>query len=91
MNANIIGIMERYRIFFEEIELPIDSSEWEAIKERHKFVHGHILLDEANWKRVIQHVDTFETLLHKTLLKLLGYSGAFVDRSVPGWSEKQLS
>lgn len=91
MDANIIGIMERYRIFFEKIDLPIDSNEWKAIDERHKFVHGHILFDKADWRRVIQHVDTFEMLLHKTLLKLLGYSGTFVDRSVLGWNDKQLS
>lgn len=91
MDANTIGIMERYRIFYEKISLLIDGNEWEAIKERHKFVHGHILFDEADWKRVIQHVDTLETLLHKTLLKLLGYSGTFIDRSVPGWNDKQLS
>jgi hypothetical protein len=91
MDANTIGIMERYRIFFEKIKLPIDSNEREAIDERHKFVHGHILFDKADWKRVSQQVDTFETLLHKTLLKLLGYSGTFVDRSVLGWNDKQLS
>lgn len=86
-----IGIMERYRVFFEEINLAIDNLEWEAIEERHKFVHGRILFDKADWKRVIQHVRTFETLLHKILLKLLGYSGTFIDRSVIGWKDKQLS
>lgn len=91
LKAYDLGIMERYRIFFEEINLPIDTYEWEAINERHKFVHGHIIFDEANWKRVIQHTNTFETLLHKVLLKLLGYSGAFIDRSVLGWKDKQLS
>ena len=67
------------------------SHEWEAINERHKFVHGRIIFDETDWKRVIQHVNTFETLLHKILLKVLGYSGTFIDRSVLGWNDKQLS
>ena len=75
---------------FEEINLPIDDHEWEAIEERHKFVHGRILFDKTDWERVVQHVNTFETLLHKILLKLLGYSGTFIDRSVPGWKDKQL-
>jgi len=84
------GITERYRIFFEEINLPIDSHEWEAIKERHKFAHGRIIFGRADWKRVTQHVNTLETLLHKIVLKLLGYSGTFIDRSVPGWKDKEL-
>ena len=91
LKAYDFGIMEGYRIFFEEINLPIDDHEWEAIKERHKFVHGRILFDKTDWERVIQHVNTFETLLHKILLKLLGYSGTFIDRSVLGWKDKQLS
>ena len=91
LKAYEFGIMERYRIFFDEIELPIDDHEWEAIKERHKFVHGRIVFDKTDWKRVIQHANTFTTLLHKTLLKLLGYSGTFIDRSVLGWKDKQLS
>lgn len=94
--ANIVkaynfGITERYRVFFDEINLPINDHEWEAIAERHKFVHGRIIFDETDWKQVIQLGNTFETLLHKILLKLLGYSGTYIDRSVLGWNDKQLS
>ena len=91
LKAYDFGIMERYRVFFEEIKLPIDDLEWEAIKERHKFVHGRILFDKTDWKRVIRHANTFETLLHKVFLKVLGYSGTFIDRSVISWKDKQLS
>jgi hypothetical protein len=91
LNAYNSGITEGYRVFFEEIKLPIDDHEWEAINERHKFVHGRIIFDGTDWKRVIQHVNTFTTLLHKILLKLLGYSGTFIDRSVLGWKDEQLS
>lgn len=91
LRAYEFGIMERYRVFFKEVVLPINDFEWKAIQERHKFVHGHILFDTADWKQVIQHVNTFETLFHKVLLRLLGYSGTFIDRSVLGWNDKQLS
>ena len=90
LKAYNFGITERYRVFFKEINLSIDNHEWEAIEERHKFVHGRIIFDETDWKQVIQHVNTFETLLHKILLKLLGYSGTFIDRSITGWRDKQL-
>lgn len=91
LNAYNFGITERYQVFFQEIDLLIDESEWEAIKERHKFAHGGVTFNETDWKKVIQHVNTFGTLLHKILLKLLGYSGTFIDRSRPGWNDKQLS
>ena len=90
LKAYNFGIVESYRVFFEEIVLPTDAREWEAINERHKFVHGHVQFESADWKRVVQHVNTLETLFHKILLKLLGYSGTFIDRSVLGWNDKQL-
>jgi len=89
--ANEAGMMDSLRIFFEEIGLSIDGREWEAIEERHRFVHGHFVFGKAEWKQVIQRARTLDTLLHKTLLKLLGYDGTFIDRSVLGWKDKQLS
>jgi len=91
LKAYEFGIMQRYRVFFEEINLTIDEHEWSAINKRHEFVHGRILFNKANWEEVTQHARSFETLLHKVLLKLLGYSGTFIDRSVIGWKDKQLS
>lgn len=85
------GLTERFRVFFEEIDLPIEVHEWQAIKERHKFAHGGAIFDETDWKQMIQHVDTLETILHKILLKLLGYLGPYIDRGVLGWKDKQLS
>jgi hypothetical protein len=90
LKAYELGIMERYRVFFEEINLAVNNPDWDAIRERHKFVHGHALFDDVDWECVIQHVRTLETLLNKILLKLLGYSGTFIDRSVIGWNDQQL-
>ena len=91
MRAYQFGTMERYRIFFKEINLPIDTSEWEAIKARHKFVHGETRFDKADWDSVLRQVNTFETLLNKVLLKLLGYSGNYIDRSKVPWDSKVLN
>lgn len=90
LDANSYGITERYRNFFPEIELSINDDERKAIEARHTNIHGHVILDKTDWKQMIQHVNTFETLLHKVLLKLLGYSGKYVDRSIVGWDDKQL-
>jgi hypothetical protein len=90
LRTNKFGIMERYRVFFEEIGLSIDDNEWKAISGRHKFVHGKISFAETNWELTTQHVDILETLLHKILLKLLGYTGNYIDRSILGWNDKRL-
>jgi hypothetical protein len=90
LRAYSLGITERYRTFFPEIVLSIDANEWKAIEARHKTVHGHMIFDKTDWKQMIQHVNTFETLLNKVLLRLLGYSGTYIDRSVAGWNDRQL-
>ena len=90
LRAYSLGITERYRTFFPEIGLSIAANEWKAIEARHMTVHGHMIFDKTDWKQMIQHVNTFETLLHKVLLRLLGYSGTYIDRSVVGWNDKQL-
>jgi hypothetical protein len=43
--------------------------------------HGATQFDKTDWDSVLQQVNTFETLLNKVLLKLLGYSGNYIDRS----------
>jgi hypothetical protein len=88
--ANAFGIMERYRLFFEEINLVISKPEWDAIEARHLFVHGHVRLNEMDWQKIIQHVRTLETLLNRIMLRLFEYSGSFIDRSVVGWKDAQL-
>lgn len=91
LRANEFGIMERYRIFFKEIGLTLEPKEWKAINERHKFIHGNAIFKEANWKKVMNHVNTYETLLNKVILKLIGYSGNYIDRSSIGWKSEQLN
>lgn len=90
LRANEFGIMERYRRFFEELNLTISHIEWEAIKERHLFVHGHAHFSELDWIKVIQHVNTLQTLFNRVLLRLLEYKGTYIDRSSLGWPDKTL-
>jgi hypothetical protein len=91
LQANEFGIMERYRIFFEEIGILISKNEWQAINERHEFIHGRTRFDNADWKLILDHVNTYETLLNKVILKILVYSGTYIDRALLGWPDGQLS
>lgn len=91
LRANQAGIMKSYQIFFDDIKLPINDKEWDAIDERHKFVHGKALFSEMDGRTLAQHALTFETLFNKIFLKLLGYSGTFIDYSTIGCPETQLA
>ena len=91
LRANQAGIMKSYKIFFDEIKLTITDDEWEAIRERHAFVHGKALLDKTDWHKVAQHVRTFELLFNRILLKLLDYSGTYIDYTAIGCPEVQLT
>ncbi|MBN1245522.1 hypothetical protein JXA31_08010 [Candidatus Bathyarchaeota archaeon] len=91
LRANEFGIMERYRVFFEEINLKANKADWGAISGRHRFVHGHANFDEIDWQQVIRQVNTLHTLFNKTLLKILDYKWDYIDRSVEGWPDAQLS
>lgn len=85
-----LGTGDRFRFFFNEIKLVVNDNEWEAIEARHPPAHGRISISPEEWRRVIQYTHTYETLIHKIMLKLLGYSGSYIDRSGIGWEDKQL-
>lgn len=85
-----MGVGEGFREFFKEINLTLEKHEWDAINARHVVAHGGLEFDETDWKKIIQYRWTYETLINKIMLKLLGYSGSYIDRSIIGWKEKQL-
>ena len=90
LKAYVMGVTDRFPVFFDEINLVVGEHEWNAIKRRHVFAHGGIEFDKTEWKPLIRQVQTYETLFHKIILKLLGYSGGYIDRSIVGWKDKQL-
>jgi len=89
-NAFQMGVTDRFRLFFDKIGLHIEENEWNAINARHDIAHGRITGKQKEGEEIIQHTDTYTTLIHKILLRLLGYSESYIDRSVIGWKEKQL-
>jgi hypothetical protein len=51
-NSNLMGVMDRFRFFFNEIDLPVDENEWDAINARHAVAHGRIAAEEE-WEKII--------------------------------------
>lgn len=89
--SNQFGITERYQRFFDEINLPLNEKERTAIKSRHIFAHGEALFDTMDKREILQQEFTLEALFNKAFLKLLEYSGTFIDYSITGWPEAQLT
>lgn len=91
LRANEFGMIDNYRKFFQEIGLILTDDDWNALTGRHIFVHGGVLFDKTDWNKVSHHSNVFETLFSKTILKVLGYSGDYVDRSTIGWPNSNLT
>jgi hypothetical protein len=74
------GPNEKLEMMFEILELPIGKTELRAIKARNKMAHssiGKFSLDEI--RDSIRLSRAYETLFHRVFLKLLSYSGNYID------------
>ena len=89
-DAYLMGVTDRFRFFFEEIVLVVNENEWDAIKARHDIAHGRLATKDEAWEKMVQNTNAYETLLNKIILKLLGYSGDYINRSSIGWRDEQL-
>lgn len=83
---NMTGNEQLYN-FFEEINLSLGELENEAFKGRNIMAHGSANTDIYKAIRITR---TYETLFHRVILKLLGYKGAYVDRTIQGWPNRNL-
>ena len=88
--SNEAGIMKRYALFFEGIGIVLSDSERAAIEERNVSVHAKTLFEEIDSHELALHARVFEVLFNKIILKLLGYSGNYIDYTSGGWPEKQI-
>jgi hypothetical protein len=89
--SNEAGVMKRYALFFEGIGIDLSDSERAAIEERNVSVHAKALFEETDSHELALHARTFEVLFNKIILKLLGYSGNYIDYTSSGWPEKQIN
>jgi len=88
-DAYQMGVTDRFQFFFEEIVLAVNGNEWEAINARHDIAHGRLATKDKAWE-MVQNTNAYETLLNKIILKLLGYSGDYINRSSISWRDEQL-
>lgn len=89
-NAFNMGVNDRLLIFFDEIGLKIGEVEKSAIKARNLMAHGYVPLNDSEWDKMIQKTYVYDTLFNRAVLKILGYEGNYIDRSVLGWPERHI-
>ncbi|MEI7014636.1 hypothetical protein [Leptospira licerasiae] len=77
--ANSLSNNEKNLIFLKEIGLEFDLVENEVIRERNSVVHGS--LKPKNYKKLSSRTLAFRTLLNRIILRLLSYSGDYIDYS----------
>lgn len=90
-NTYKMGVMDQFRFFFDKIDLVLDDDEWDAIKARNEVAHGRFIISPnlEKSRRMHQHGLAYMMVIHKILLRLIGYSGRYIDHS-DGHKEKPL-
>ncbi len=86
-NCYQMGANEKYYTFLDELGLEYGDAERQCIKARNSFTHGD---NNDNYEEVIKHTKTMSLLLARSILKLLGYSGMYIDTSVLGHPRKHI-
>jgi hypothetical protein len=87
--ANNFGVNERFEHFFAELGLPVGEVELNAISARNKAAHGGTY-DRSAYKKLLDRTRAYRTLLHRTMLKIIGWSGSYVDYSTYGFPNRNI-
>lgn len=88
--SNGMSISKQYLAFFKEIGLESGLVEEKAIKARHAMAHGN-KMDIKEFEKMERCTRAYQTLFHRVFLKVLGYEGRHIDRSVIGFPEKNIN
>lgn len=80
----------KLKFFFEEIGFPLGETENDAINCRHKMLHSSESMGDTEIEKIIRLSFAYRCLVHRTVLKILGYTVTYVDYSMIGSPEKPI-
>lgn len=87
--ANNRGSGERVELFFQELGLNICTLEKRAIKARNKMIHSRVTATgQGQCEDLIRLSFAYRTLFHRVVMKILGYSGKYLDYATEGLPER---
>lgn len=87
--ANEMGGGEQLTAFFQELGLAIGDAERKAMKARNIPTHGG-LGRGSDYRELRLHGHAYRTLFERTFLKLLDYSGTYIDRTTVGYPSRSI-
>lgn len=92
-NPFSLGMGEKISLFAETLNLNItkNSIENEALKARNVMAHSSISGDFESAKKYVKLTNVYISLFHRTLLKILGHEGSYIDYSTPGYPSRQIN
>ena len=87
------GVTEKLRMFFSSLGFSFDkkSIENKALRSRNIMTHGNIEVSDESIPQTIKLTRAYETLFHRSLLKVISYTGKYIDYSAYGHPERSLS
>jgi hypothetical protein len=91
-HAYEMSAKDSLQYFFDDIDLSVGKTEWDAINERNPMAHGAArVFDGTTDERMIQATRVCQTLFHRIVLKLLGYDGTYIDYGTIGFPIRHIS
>lgn len=87
--AHRMGSSEQVQHFFSDISLNIGKVEKIAMRSRNAMAHGSSSdYTDDKFDEVVRIKWAYQTLFERVLLKILGFTGNYIDRSSTGWRER---
>ena len=90
-NMNRMSINEQMNHFFEKIGIPLGEEEQYALRARNISVHGDYDKNINDYEKIFKISQIYKTIITRVVLKLLNYSGKYVDYGTIGYPEKDIN
>lgn len=84
--ANQMGSTAKLMAFFADARVELGQSELDALKTRHAVAHGGGGGEEI--AELLSGSARLENVFHRTMLRLIGHQGEYIDYSEAGWPSR---
>lgn len=86
-----MGGNEKIDLLFDRFNIQVGELERKALQARNLMAHGAMkTLDYAKYKEIIRKSYAYRTLFHRVILKILSYSGEYIDYYTYGYPSRNI-
>jgi hypothetical protein len=86
-----MGANEQVEGFFREIALDVGMKERAAMQARNLPAHGGTVVSDEEMLALVRHALAYKVLFERAFLRLIDYSGVYVDRSTVNFPHRLVS